>query len=88
LPWLAPFIDFHIRTRVVFGYGTLARLTALAGELGFSRTLVVADEGIVATGYVDTVAALPMLLSIGIPTTAGTGSEAPQYAIISDRRHT
>ena len=43
----SPFIDFQIRTRVVFGCGTLTRLTLLAGELDFTRTLVVADEGIV-----------------------------------------
>ena len=54
----APFIDFHLRTRIVFGFGTLSRLTSLAGELGFTRTLVVADAGITAAGYVDAVAAL------------------------------
>ena len=53
-----PFIDFHLRTRIVFGFGTLSRLTSLAAELGFTRTLIVADAGITAAGYVDTVAAL------------------------------
>lgn len=150
--------DFHIRTRVVFGDGALARLGELARELSFTRTLIVADRGIVATGLVDRGAALldaagitpfffhdfganpdtqmveagrahaaacavdsivaigggssldcakginfvltnggtmsdyrgfgkasrPMLPSIGVPTTAGTGSEAQAYALISD----
>jgi alcohol dehydrogenase len=43
--------DFHARTRVVFGAGSLARLGELARGLGFRRTLLVADEGMRAAGY-------------------------------------
>lgn len=154
---MRPF-DFRLRTRVVFGEGALARLGDLARELSFTRTLIVADRGIVAAGHVDRAAASlhaagiapaffhdfdanpdsrmveagraqaaasaidsivaigggssldcakginfiltnggtirdyrgfgkasrPMLPSIGVPTTAGTGSEAQAYALISD----
>jgi len=153
-----PPFDFQLRTRVVFGDGAFARLGELARELSFTRTLVVADPGIVATGLVqraetslegagiaaglfhdfdanpdsamveagraraaslgiDSIVALgggssldcakginfvltnggtmrdylgfgkaarAMLPSIGVPTTAGTGSEAQSYALISD----
>lgn len=49
---MQPF-DFYPRTRLIFGAGSFERLGALASELGFRRTLLVADRGILACGYVD-----------------------------------
>jgi len=150
--------DFLLRTRVVFGEGALSRLGELARELGFTRSLLVADQGLVQAGHVARATAhleaagiavtgfhnfdanpdtemveegrraaaaagvnslvaigggssldcakginflvtnggsmrdyrgfgkarKSMLPSIGVPTTAGTGSEAQSYAVISD----
>ncbi|MBP6820756.1 MAG: iron-containing alcohol dehydrogenase [Acidobacteria bacterium] len=45
--------DFHLRTRVIFGLGVFQQLGQIARELGFKRTLLVADAGMVACGYVE-----------------------------------
>ncbi|MBI1791914.1 MAG: iron-containing alcohol dehydrogenase [Acidobacteria bacterium] len=54
---MTPF-EFHARTRLVFGPGSLDRLGDLARELGFRRTLLVADHGLVEAGHVARAAGL------------------------------
>jgi len=56
--------DFQSRTRIVFGAGSIKRLSELAAELQFRRTLLVADRGLLASGHVDE--ALEPLVTAGI----------------------
>jgi len=44
-------VDFEHRTRLVFGTGEIARLGAIARELGGSRALLVSDSGVVTAGH-------------------------------------
>ena len=53
----APF-DYQQRTRIVFGVGTVDRLSELATELGAKRILLVTDPGIVSAGHASRVIAL------------------------------
>lgn len=154
---MVPF-DFQPRTRVIFGRDSTNRTGALARDLGFRRTLLVTDPGVLAAGHATRVqrsleaagievavfsdcvenpdsevvaagarfaaphdvdslvaigggsaldcakgvnflltnggaiadyrgygkAAVPLLPMVGIPTTAGTGSDAQSYAVIAD----
>jgi alcohol dehydrogenase len=62
---MVPF-DFQPRTRVVCGSGSLQRLGQLARDLGFKRTLLVADTGVAEAGHA--AAAERVLAAAGIET--------------------
>jgi alcohol dehydrogenase len=51
---LTPF-DHVVRTRLVFGVGSIERAGELACELGAERVLLVSDAGLAAAGHVDRV---------------------------------
>lgn len=67
-------LEQHTRTRVVFGPGALEQLGALAAGLGFRRTLLVTDRGLVEAGHFARAARL--LQSAGI-SVAGFHDFAP-----------
>ena len=46
---------FDASTRLIFGEGAVRELAPAARELGFRRTLLVSDPGLVESGHVDTV---------------------------------
>lgn len=43
--------DFQLRTRIIFGAGTVDRIGEMAVELGAKRVLMVSDAGIVKAGH-------------------------------------
>ena len=46
---------FDASTRLIFGDGAVRDLAPAARELGFRRTLLVSDPGLVESGHVETV---------------------------------
>src|SRR5579862_1938122 len=77
---MEPF-DFQIRTRVVFGEGRFEELGTLARALGFTRTLLVADRGLVEAGYV--ARAVSLLAQVGVEAFAFHDFEAnPDSAMV------
>ena len=81
---LEPF-DFQPRTRVVFGSGSLKRLGELARELGFRRSLVVADRGLSDCGYVEEAARLLKTSGVGVETFHDFGSDPDSRMVEAGR---
>src|SRR5260221_3032921 len=83
---MEPF-DFQLRTRVVFGEGSFARLGELALELGFTRTLIVSDPGIAAAGYTGRAATLLRGAGIAVFTFHEFGPNPDGTMIEAGRAH-
>lgn len=60
---MEPF-EFQFRSRVIFGADSVGRVGELARDLGFRKTLLVADRGIVESGY--TAAVMKHLQAAGV----------------------
>ncbi|HWQ33262.1 MAG TPA: iron-containing alcohol dehydrogenase [Blastocatellia bacterium] len=70
---------------MIFGAGTLARLGELSREAGFQRTLLIADRGMIACGYV--AEAVRLLRAAGVEVfTFHDFSENPDTAMIEAGR--
>jgi alcohol dehydrogenase len=77
--------DFHARTRVIFGRGTSSRLGELARDLGWRRTLLVADPGMLTAGYVDTATGHLETAGVSVATFSQFG-ENPDSAMVETGR--
>ena len=67
---MTPF-DFQLRTRIVFGAGSLERLGELATGLGARRALLVSDAGIIAAGHVSRAEASLQAAGVGVTVFSG-----------------
>jgi alcohol dehydrogenase len=74
--------EHESRTRLVFGPGALGRLGEIARELGFRRTLVVADPGVVAAGH--TARASQVLEAAGVAVAIFSGFDHDPTSAMAD----
>lgn len=79
---MTPF-EFQLRTRLVFGSGTIDRLGPLARELGLSRPLLVTDRGLRDAGHVER--ALGQLRDAGVDAAVFDACEANPDGAMVDR---
>jgi alcohol dehydrogenase len=75
--------DYHGRTRLIFGAGSVERVGELTRELGAKKVLLVTDPGIVAAGHADRVESL--LKKAGLKTAVfGGAHENPTTRDVDD----